>query len=42
MHKQVGFLTHQYSVEAVMKEFIKEINDKSPDITPKIYKYVNR
>lgn len=42
MHKQVGYLTQQYPLELVMKEFVKEMNDKSGDIVPKVYKYVNR
>ena len=42
LHKQEGVLEHQYMIETIMKEFVKEMNDKSPDMSPKVYRRVNR
>ncbi|XP_066910551.1 KICSTOR complex protein SZT2-like [Clytia hemisphaerica] len=42
IHKQEGTLHHNYSMEFVMKEFAKDMLEKSPDMKPKIFKAVNR
>lgn len=42
VHKHEGHLRHNYSMETVMDEFVKDIHDKSPDIKPKAFKSVVR
>lgn len=40
VQKHEGNLTHNYAMENVLNEFIKDIHDKCPDIKPKAFKSV--
>ena len=42
LHKQEGLLHHHYPMELVMRRFADDINEKSPDTKPKIFKAINR